>query len=58
MSDTLAQSMKPARHGASDLQMLVQVEKWMAAIRELKSEPQHEAEFRGRLRPALASAKE
>ena len=50
--------MKTARHGASDLQMLAQVEKWMAAIRELNSEPQNEAAFRVRLRPAMASAKE
>jgi hypothetical protein len=49
--------MKTSRPGASDLQMLVQVEKWMAAIRELNSEPQNEAPFRVRLRPA-ASAKE
>ncbi|MFZ0422610.1 MAG: hypothetical protein WAL80_07005 [Xanthobacteraceae bacterium] len=58
MSESLAQSMKPVRPGASDLQMLVQVEKWMAAIRELNSEPQNEAAFRVRLRPATASAKE
>lgn len=58
MSESLAQSMKTARPGASDLQMLVQVEKWMAAIRELKSEPQNEAAFRVRLRPATSSTKE
>ena len=57
MSETLATSMKTARQGASDLQMLTQVEKWMATIRELNSEPQNEAAFRVRLRPA-ASAKE
>lgn len=57
MSESPAQSMKTSRPGASDLQMLVQVEKWMAAIRELNSEPQNEAPFRVRLRPA-ASAKE
>ncbi len=58
MSESLAQTMKPARQGASDLQMLVQVEKWMAAIRDLNSESQNEAAFRVRLRPAMASAKE
>jgi hypothetical protein len=58
MSESLAQSMKPARQGASDMQMLVQVEKWMTAIRELNSEPQNESAFRVRLRPATASAKE
>ena len=30
--------MKPVRPGASDLQMLVQIEKWMAATCELNSD--------------------
>jgi hypothetical protein len=58
MSDTHAASMKSARNGTSDLQMIVQVEKWMATIRELNSEPQNEAAFRVRVRPAPTSAKE
>jgi hypothetical protein len=58
MSETLAASMKTTRPGAADLQMLDQVEKWMATIRDLNSEPQNEAAFRVRLRPATASAKE
>ena len=58
MSDTFTASMKTPRSGTSDLQMIVQVEKWMATIRELNSEPQNEAAFRVRLRPATNSAKE
>jgi hypothetical protein len=58
MSENLATTMKtaPARNGASDLQMLAQVEKWMATIREINREPQNEAAFRVRLRPSQTSA--
>jgi hypothetical protein len=58
MSETLASPMKtaPARNGASDLQMLAQVEKWMAAIRDINREPQNETAFRVRVRPAATSA--
>lgn len=62
MSESLAASTKTARNGASDvqsdLQMIAQVEKWMATIRELNSEPHNEAVFRVRLRPATSLAKE
>ena len=33
---------KPARSGSADLQMLAQVEKWMATIREISREQQDE----------------
>jgi len=58
MSENLAAPMNtaPARNVASDLQMLAQVEQWMATIREINREPQTEAAFRVRLRPAASSA--
>ena len=50
MSETLAAQTKPtpapARNGAADLQVLVQVEKWMATIREISREQQDEIKFR------------
>jgi hypothetical protein len=48
MSQTLATPTKSAvtRNVASDLQMLAHVEKWMAAIREIKRE-QGEVQPRG-----------
>jgi hypothetical protein len=58
MSDTLAAPMKtsPARNGLSDGQVFAQVEKWMAAIRDINGEPQQsETTFRVRLRPATAA---
>lgn len=58
MSESLAASTKTVRNGTADLQMIAQVEKWMATIRDLNSEPQNEAAFRVRLRPATAAAKE
>ncbi|HEX4411759.1 MAG TPA: hypothetical protein VH206_23540 [Xanthobacteraceae bacterium] len=56
MSQTIAAPLKmSARIGTSDLQMIAQVEKWMAAIRDMKREPQAgEAPFRVRLRPVAA----
>jgi len=41
MSDNLAVPMKSAatRGSAADTRVLVQVEKWMALIREIKQEP-------------------
>jgi hypothetical protein len=60
MSETLAASTKTpaAFNGTSDLQMLEQVEKWMAAIREIDREPQSETTFRVRLRPAQSAVTE
>lgn len=48
MSQTLATPTKPApaRTGASDSQMLTQVEKWMATIREITREQQDEIKLR------------
>jgi hypothetical protein len=48
MSEALATSTKPEtrRNDASDLQMLAQVEKWMAMIRELNREQQGETKLR------------
>jgi hypothetical protein len=49
MSESLAPLAKqaPSRTGAADLQMLAQVEKWMAMIRELNREqPQDEPKYR------------
>ncbi|MGA2892775.1 MAG: hypothetical protein ABSE22_07890 [Xanthobacteraceae bacterium] len=52
MSETLATPTKPAtsgrmiaHSGAADLQMLAQVEKWMATIREIIREQQGEAKY-------------
>jgi hypothetical protein len=60
MSEALASSTKiaPMRSGTSDLQMIAQVEKWMATIREINREPLNDASFRVRLRPAATSARE
>jgi hypothetical protein len=58
MSDTLAAPTKssPARYGTSDGQVFAQVEKWMAAIRDINGEPQQgETTFRVRLRPTAAA---
>jgi hypothetical protein len=58
MSDTFAAPTKtsPGRNGTSDGQVFAQVEKWMAAIRDINSEPQQsETTFRVRLRPATAA---
>ncbi len=57
MSETLAAPMKisAARVGTTDGQVFAQVEKWMAAIRDINGEPQKgETTFRVRLRPASA----
>lgn len=52
MSEIITASVKTARIGSSDLQMIAQVEKWMTTIREMKGEPQSgDAPFRVRLRP-------
>jgi hypothetical protein len=42
MSETLNTQTrsKPARSGSADLQMMAQVEKWMATIREISREQQ------------------
>ena len=49
MSETLAVQTKPTptptRNGASDLRVLVRVEKWMAMIREISREQQDEIKF-------------
>jgi hypothetical protein len=58
MSETLAATMKtsPARNGMSDGQVFAQVEKWMAAIRDINGEQQKgETTFRVRLRPSIAA---
>jgi hypothetical protein len=58
MSDTLAAPTKTlsARHGTADGQVFAQVEKWMAAIRDINGEPQqNETTFRVRLRPTTAA---
>jgi hypothetical protein len=58
MSETLAAPMKTAaaRNGTFDGQVFAQVEKWMAAIRDINSEPQKsETTFRVRLRPTTAA---
>jgi hypothetical protein len=55
MSDTLAVPTKSllARNGTADGQVFAQVEKWMAAIRDINDEPQQsEAEFCVHLRSA------
>jgi hypothetical protein len=48
MSQTLTSQTrsKPARSGSADLQMLAQVEKWMAMIREISREQQDEIKVR------------
>jgi hypothetical protein len=58
MSETLAAPMKtaPARNGTADGQVFAQVERWMAAIRDINGEPQKgETTFRVRLRPTAAA---
>jgi hypothetical protein len=52
MSEVLATPTKSAtsrptttRNGSADLQMLAQVEKWMATIREISREQQVEAKY-------------
>ena len=57
MSESLAAPMKnaPTHNGTSDGQVFAQVERWMAAIRDINGEPQKgETTFRVRLRPATA----
>jgi hypothetical protein len=57
MSETIVAPARPARIVTSDLQMIAQVEKWMAAIRDMKSEPpMGDAPFRVRLRPVAVAS--
>ncbi len=44
MSDTFATTMPADQGGVRDLQMLAQVEKWMATIREIDREQRAEIE--------------
>jgi len=57
MSETLTAPMKtaPARKGTADGQVFAQVEKWMAAIRDIDGEQKGETTFRVRLRPTVAA---